>query len=314
MSGPTGHPERSRRAVPVCEGVRVRTSRQRLLLSALAAATVLLTGTACATSATAAAIVGDTSISEQTIFDRTADVSGQVEQQNQQQLTLDQLAYLNRAQTTAAIRSALLEQVAQDHGVIVTDSQVNAAMSNPLSGATGGGADPQVYRDQLRLEGLLAAADGQNLPFTDVKVTIDGYLVPASDDATRMKDLLESVPAGGPLPVAGSSATPLPQRTVDLLTEPASAWSDVLAARPGQAVILTSNTGYFVIRVVDRTELPGQVTTATILATQDLDSLRAFASIALLQQYAQQVGVTVNPRMGVWDPVTLQVVPADGSS
>ena len=68
------------------------------------------------------------------------------------------------------------------------------------------------------------------------------------------------------------------------------------------------------VRVVDRSEAPTTVAAAKILATQDLDSLRAFASVALLQQYAAQVGVTVNPRMGVWDPVSLQVVPADSSS
>ena len=29
----------------------------------------------------------------------------------------------------------------------------------------------------------------------------------------------------------------------------------------------------------------------------------------MLAPYAQQEGVTVNPRLGVWDPLTLQVVP-----
>jgi len=298
----------------VCEGVLVRTSRQRLLLSTLAAAAVLLTGTACATSATDAAIVGDVSIAEQTIFDRTSQVSGQIEQQGQQSLTVEQLAYLNRAQTTEAIRSALLAQAAQDRGVVVTDAQVNAAMVNPTSAATGSRPDPQVYRDQLLLEGLLSASTGQDLSFTDRQVTIDGFLVSTQADATAMKDLLQSVPVGEALPAAGSSATPLPERTVDLLTEPASAWTDVLAARPGGTVILTGSNGYYVVRVVDRSEAPTTVAAAKILATQDLDSLRAFASVALLQQYAAQVGVTVNPRMGVWDPVSLQVVPADSSS
>lgn len=297
----------------MCEGVLVRTSRQRLLLSTLAAAAVLLTGTACATSATDAAIVGDVSIAEQTIFDRTSQVSGQIEQQGQQSLTVEQLAYLNRAQTTEAIRSALLAQAAQDRGVVVTDAQVNAAMVNPTSAATGSRPDPQVYRDQL-LEGLLSASTGQDLSFTDRQVTIDGFLVATQADATAMKDRLDSVPAGGALPAAGSSATPLPERTVDLLTEPASAWTDVLAARPGGTVILTGSNGYYVVRVVDRSEAPTTVPAARILATQDLDSLRAFASVALLQKYAAQVGVTVNPRMGVWDPVSLQVVPADSSS
>ena len=298
----------------MCEGVLVRTSRQRLLLSTLAAAAVLLTGTACATSATDAAIVGDVSIAEQTIFDRTSQVSGQIEQQGQQSFTVEQLAYLNRAQTTEAIRSALLAQAAQDRGVVVTDAQVNAAMVNPTSAATGSRPDPQVYRDQLLLEGLLSASTGQDLSFTDRQVTIDGFLVATQADATAMKNQLESVPAGGALPAAGSSATPLPKRTVDLLTEPASAWTDVLAAHPGETVILTGSNGYYVVRVVDRSEAPTTVAAAKILATQDLDSLRAFASVALLQQYAAQVGVTVNPRMGVWDPVNLQVVPADSSS
>ena len=115
----------------------MRTSRQRLLLRTLAAAAVLLTGTACATSATSAAIVGDVSIAEQTVFDRTSQVSSQVDVAGQT-LTVEQLAYLNRALTTDAVRSALLAEAAQDQGVVVTDAQVNAAMVNPTAGPRSG--------------------------------------------------------------------------------------------------------------------------------------------------------------------------------
>ena len=41
---------------------------------------------------------------------------------------------------------------------------------------------------------------------------------------------------------------------------------------------------------------------------------RQVGAIVLLQEYAENVGVSVNPRMGAWDPVSLQVVPADTAS
>src|SRR6478672_4058207 len=125
---------------PICEGVRVTTAttpsspaaaparksrRRRLLLGTLLAASVMLTGTACATSATSAAVVGTTTITEQSIFDQTAQASGRANQP----LTVDQLAFGNRLFTTQDIRSALLTEVAQQRGVVVTDAQVNAAMA-----------------------------------------------------------------------------------------------------------------------------------------------------------------------------------------
>jgi hypothetical protein len=292
----------------------VRTSRQRLLLRTLAAAAVLVTGTACATSATSAAIVGDVSIAEQTVFDRTSQVSSQLADAGQTP-TVEQLAYLNRVLTTDAVRSALLAEAAQDQGVVVTDAQVNAAMVNPTAGTTGSRPDPQTYRDQLLLEGLLSAHGAEELSFTNVTVTVDGARTSSYDEAVAARTAIRGVPTGGSLPDLGSAVEPLQRTTVDLSTPQSELLEGVLTARPGDVLINQGTDGrYYVIRVVDRSEQPDQVAAAAVLGAQDLSVQRQVGAIVLLQEYAKNVGVSVNPRMGVWDPVSLQVVATDTAS
>jgi len=292
----------------------VRTSRQRLLLSTFAVAVVLLTGTACATSATSAAIVGDVSIAEQTVFERTSQVSDQFGQTGGT-LTVEQLAYVNRVLTTDAIRSALLASAARDQGVVVTDGQVNAAMVNTATGGTGSRSDPQTYRDQLLLEGLLSAHGAEALSFTNVTVTVDGARTSSYDEAVAARTAIRGVPTGGSLPTLGSAAEPLQRTTVDLSTAQNQLLDGVLTAHPGDVLINRSADGqYYVIRIVDRSEEPAQLSATAILGAQDLAVQRQVGAVVLLQRYAEQVGVSVNPRMGRWDPVSLQVVASDIAS
>ncbi|HEY5879964.1 MAG TPA: SurA N-terminal domain-containing protein [Nakamurella sp.] len=292
----------------------MRTSRQRLLLSTLAVAVVLLTATACATSATSAAIVGDVSIAEQTVFERTSQVSDEFGQTGGT-LTVEQLAYVNRVLTTDAIRSALLASAAQDQGVVVTDAQVNAAMVNTATGSTGSRSDAQTYRDQLLLEGLLSAHGAEALSFTNVTVTVDGARTSSHDEAVVARTAIRGVPAGGSLPDLGPAVEPLQRTTVDLSTAQNPLLDGVLTARPGDVLINPSADGqYYVIRVVDRSDQPSQLSATAILGAQDLAVQRQIGAVVLLQRYAESVGVSVNPRMGRWDPVSLQVVASDISS
>lgn len=289
----------------------VRTSRQRLLFSTLAAVAVLLTGTACATTATSAAIVGDATIAEQTIFDRTAQASAQLSDAGRAP-GVDQLAALNRVQTTIAVRSALLADAAKDLGVVVTDAQVNAAMRGPLSGTTG--SDRQAYRDQLLLEGALSAHGAEPLTFTNVTLTLDGARTSSRDAAVNVQRTLLAAPADAPVSVLDQAVEPLSTTSVDLSAPVNMLLDGVAAARPGDVLLNQDTDGtFYVIRVVDRTEAPAQVSATAILA-QDIDLQQQVGTVALLQAYAEHIGVSVNPRMGVWDPTSLQVVPTPTAS
>jgi hypothetical protein len=287
----------------------VRTSRQRFLLSALATAAVLLTGTACATSATAAATVGDQSIPEQTIFDRTASVSDQLQQAGNPAPSELDMAALNRTQTAAAIRSTLWETAAADHDVVITDAQVNAAMSGQASGVspstvTQQGVVEQLFRDLLSLQGVLGAAGAQGVPVTDVTVRIDGAGVATRDEAVALRSQVLADPDGAAALLAGT-ANPIRSTEVNLLSTPTDAQTGIFVTEPGGVLLYPQNGQFLVVRVLDRKESPATLTAAQVqsqsIATQfDLGALA-------LQPYAE--GVVVNPRIGAWDPLALQVVP-----
>ena len=62
------------------------------------------------------------------------------------------------------------------------------------------------------------------------------------------------------------------------------------------------------LRVTDRrTEPSADPSAVASLGESDLATIGE----RLLQPLAEQVGVRVNPRYGVWDPISLRVVPAD---
>ena len=261
----------------------------------------MLTGTACTTSPTSAAIVGTTTITEQSIFDQTAQASGRANQP----LTVDQLAFGNRLFTTQDIRSALLTEVAQQRGIVVTDSQVNAAMAG--SNATSGTRDARSYRELLLLEALLSGQGAEPIAYTNVTVTVDGARTATRDQAVEVRKAVLAAPADAPIP-ALDGADPFQSESLDLSAPPDQLIDGVLSARPGDVLINEGTDGFYVIRVTDRSEQPVQVSATTILTGQNLAAQRQIGEVALLQRYAEQVGVTVNPRMGVWDPVALQVV------
>jgi hypothetical protein len=266
----------------------------------------------CSNQATSAASVGDQAISEQTIFDRTSVLAAEAQTSGGSAPDPAALAELNRTQTTSAIRSRLLEVAAADRGVVVTDDQVNAAMA-------GGTADDattqlgtpqnlvaQTVRDLLRLERLASASPATGAPITNVSARIDGVSVPTRDEAVATRTQFLADPGSVDAAIA-ASAQPLQPQTVSVLKNPTAAPTGVFNAQPGDVILYPISNGYYVVRILDRTVEPAVLTpddlTAQKLAGQfDLGAL-------LLAPYAEQEGVTVNPRLGVWDPLTLQVVP-----
>ncbi len=141
------------------------------------------------------------SISEAAIFDRTTAVVDQAQTSGAAPLEPSTVAVFNRAQTTSAIRSRLLEVAAADRGVVVTNDQVNTAMAggNGSTAASQLGAPEsmveQTVRDLLRLEGLVSDPAGAGAPVTNVTVRIDGVSVPTRDEAVTMRSQFLADPA-----------------------------------------------------------------------------------------------------------------------
>ncbi len=275
--------------------------------SILALATV-----GCGTSATSAAQVGDVAIAESTVFDRTAAVVAAGQQQGQAAPAQSVVAQLNRAQATSAIRSRLLDVAAQQRGVVVTEDQVNAAVAggNGANAASALGApasqERQAVRDLLMLEALVSAQPASGAPISNVTVKIDGVSVPSRDEAVTTRTRFLADPKAVDQEIA-AAASPVQPQSVSLLQTPSVAPTGVFQAQPGAIILYPNKNGYFVVRVLERTTEPAVLTTAD-LSAQQLDGQFDLGSL-ILQPYAQQAGVTVNPRLGVWDPLSLRVVP-----
>jgi hypothetical protein len=266
----------------------------------------------CSNQATSAASVGDQVISEQTIFDRTSALAAEAQTSGGSAPDPAALAELNRTQTTSAIRSRLLEVAAADRGVVVTDDQVNAAMAGGTANdaatqlGTPQGLVEQTVRDLLRLERLASASPATGVPITNVSARIDGVSVPTRDEAVATRTQFLADPGSVDATIA-ASAQPLQPQTVSVLKNPTAAPTGVFNAQPGDVILYPISNGYYVVRILDRTVEPA-VLTPNDLTSQKLAGQFDLGAL-MLAPYAEQQGVTVNPRLGVWDPLTLQVVP-----
>ncbi len=264
------------------------------------------------TAATSAAQVGDVSISEAAIFDRTTAVVNQAQTSGAAPVQPATLAVFNRAQTTAAIRSQLLEVAADDRGVVVTNDQVNTAMAGGQGSSAASqlgapeSAVEQTVRDLLRLEGLISQQPPQGSPVTNVTVRIDGVSVPTREEAVATRSQFLADPAGVDTAIAASS-TPVQPQTVSVLKNPTVGSTGVFNAAQGDVIVYPSQDGLYVIRILERTVEPAVLTAADLAPQQLLGKFDLGA--LLLAPYANQAGVSVNPRLGVWDPLTVQVVP-----
>ena len=288
-------------------------SSARRFVTVLACASLVgLTVAGCSTSATAAAQVGDSAIAESLIFDRTTALVAEVQAADGKTLDPSAIAEVNRSQTTSAIRSRLLEVAADVKGVVVTDEQVNAT----LAGGNGSDAASQLrapqtgiaqtVRDLLRLEGLVGTQEAAGAPITNVTVRLDGVSVATRDEAvvTRTQFLADPAAVGA---VIAASAAPVQPQTFDVLQSPTLAPTGIFNGEPGDVILYPSPDGYYVVRILERTVEPA-VLTAAALQPQTLRGQFDLGAL-LLAPYAEAAGVTVNPRLGVWDPITLQVVP-----
>jgi hypothetical protein len=286
-------------------------SARRILTTIAGVGIVGLIAAGCATSATAAAQVGDVSISEADIFASSSALVSQYESSSQTTAGLAAVSTLNRTQTTTAIRSELLDLAAAQQGVVVSDEQVNEAIASAGSAASQTGASSssteQTFRDLLTVEGLISSQSA-GVPITDVKVSVEGVSVPTRDEAVATRSQFLSDPSSVAATIAASAAPIRLDEPISLVAEPTSANTGIFNTQPGDVILYPYSGGYYVLRIVDRVEEPAVLTLNDLASQQDLTGLLDLGSL-VLQPVGSATGVTVNPRLGVWDPLSLQVVP-----
>lgn len=286
-------------------------SARRFVTTVAGLGVVALFAAGCATSATAAAQVGDVTISEAAIFDRSAAMVSRYESGAETTADTSIVSSVNRTETSSAIRSQLLQVAADEQGLVITDEQVNQAVASANNTGSQLGVSPesieQTFRDLLTLEGLLSRRSA-GVSVTDVKVTVDGVSVPSRDEAVATRSQFLSDPASVDAIVA-ASATPIqPGDPVSLLAQPATASTGIFNAQQGDVILFPSANSYYVLRIRDHTEEPAILMASDLTSRQDISTVLDLGAL-VLQPVAASTPVTVNPRLGVWDPLSLQVVP-----
>ncbi len=276
-----------------------------------AVAGLVLSG--CTVSPGNAAVVGGVSISENSVRNATTAVLGQNQLSTSDPLTT---AQVNRTQVTAAIRHQLITEAAAQQGISVTDADVNSNLASsggaakiaqslqvPESGAR------QALADSLLLLALIKKLPTAGLRIPNVQVTFD--LITGLDYATAVQYRAQWM--ADPHAMDGR-ITAADTHTEDAVEGIQDAPAGIFAAAAGDVLIVPNNSQgaaavtYALARVTAKSTVPGSLTLSEISSdVQKQVSLFDIGSL-LVSPVAARVGVTVNPRYGIWDPTTVQVV------
>jgi hypothetical protein len=212
---------------------------------------------------------------------------------------------------TRTVLHDLISRTAATERIGVSDADVDAALQQ------GGGAeatlDQTIYdlpalRERVRDQ--LTAARYAQKEVPGLTVTADLIAATSQDDAEQKA---RTVAAGGPAADALFAQNPDTSRRgmpYQAATSPEAASTVLFGLPPGRTAYFqpSPQSGWIVLRVTDRRTEPNADPSAVAnLGESDLATIGE----RLLQPLAEQVGVRVNPRYGVWDPISLRVVPAD---
>ncbi len=279
------------------------------------AVTVILTLSACSDHIGAAASVGGVTIPESSVAETTAKLAAG---QGAQPPTNGNLQLLNRTALTAQIRHQLVSAVAAAQGVTVSDADFTAAMASgadSLAQQLGVPVDqvPQTVRDTLAVLALARKTAGR--PVTDVSVKVDISSTFNSRDeavAAREKYLADPAEMDAAVQVAGQQGG---SQSASLLKNPQLGPYGVYHEPSGSIVVIESAGKFVLARIQNRTVTQSNQLVPSMQASAgQQDGQRVTFALAWLavQQFVPAGDVTVNPRFGVWDPISLQVVPSNG--
>lgn len=214
-----------------------------------------------------------------------------------------------REVVTSAVLGDLLDRRTVEEGIAVSDADVDAAL------ATVGTAEevdqaslytPEVQREKIRDDLAAAALGARYLDRLGIMLQFTGF-------ATEEEALAaaQAVAAGGAGADAVFADAPPEGRSreVRAADNPALATSFAFGTPAGSAIALRppqEGAPWTLIHIIERsTDLPPTGPSAVEeFGQQDLQLI----GYRLLQPAATELGVEVNPRYGVWDPIQLAVV------
>lgn len=260
-----------------------------------------------------AVIVGSTSVPIDQVQSRLDVALGKTD-------TLAQLAAsgvgppeIARDLVTRTVLHDLITRTAEAQRITVTEADVDAFL------VQGGGAEAALDQSLYDLPALrervrdrIVAARYAEREVPGLTVTADLIAATSEQDAEQKARV---VAAGGPQADALFAQNPETSRRdapYQAATSPEAAATVLFGLPPGRTAYFqpSPQAGWIVLRVTDRRSQPGADPSAVAnLGESDLATIGE----RLLQPLAEQIGVRVNPRYGVWDPISLRVVPADAA-
>ncbi|NMO88904.1 hypothetical protein [Actinomycetospora sp. TBRC 11914] len=238
------------------------------------------------------------------------------------------LADESRELLSTAVLHEVIAEASRREGIVVPPAEVDAqvAAAGGPQAAAGSGYDPATLRELVADQ--IAVAEIGRREFDRLAVTVDIGTFPTRADAARAADRLAtdagtgaldglgpdarvldttlrpgSVTPGARVRTASSLVFGLPDRTVSISGPPGPPGS------PGQPAPDPSTQAWTVVRVRDRDlAAPPPGADAVPAALVDPTTMIQFG-LRAVQPLAQQLGVSINPRYGVWDPTQERVAP-----
>jgi hypothetical protein len=220
-------------------------------------------------------------------------------------------ADLARSIVTREVLHDLLARRAAAEGIVVTDQQVDAQLAD--NGGAEAIVDGSLYdmttlRERVR-DDLVAAQLAQR-SVAGLSVTVDLVAATSRDEAdAKARALAEGGPAADAL--FGDPRTSARATTVQAASAPSDAGTVLFGVPVGGVVAFQPNpqqSTWIVFRVTDRrTDAPSDPAAVSSISQSELITIGE----RLLQPTAEELGIRVNPRYGLWDPIQLRVVAQD---
>jgi hypothetical protein len=220
-------------------------------------------------------------------------------------------ADLARSIVTRAVMHDLLVRRASEDGITITDAEIDTRI------AENGGADAlldgslydlPMLRERVR-DDLIAEQLGRR-EAEGLAVTADLVAATSRADADAKAAALR---AGGPQAEAlfGDPRVSARDTTFDAASSPDNASTVLFGVPAGTVVTFQPNpqqSTWIVARVIQRrTDAPSDPSVFTAISQAQLIAIGE----RMLQPTAEQVGIRVNPRYGVWDPIQMRIVAED---
>jgi hypothetical protein len=217
-------------------------------------------------------------------------------------------AGLARSFVTRAVLHDLLTRRAAEVGIVVTDAQIDAQI------AQDGGADALVGGSLYDLPMLRERVRDDLIATQLAQREVGGLVVTADLVAATSRPAADA--AAATLQAGGAQAdalfsdprTAIRGQTFDAVSSPGNASTPLFGVPVGTVVAFQPSPDqatWIVARVTDRrTDAPSDPAAVSSISQTQLIAIGQ----RLLQPTAEQVGIRVNPRYGVWDPIQMQIV------